>query len=242
MLWDIDHTLISVRGLSGEIYSTVFQQLTGRTAERVADMAGRTDRAITSETLRHHGIEPTDDLMLRFMDALGNAYSERRGEIKARGRVLPGAQAVLEALSTRADVVQSVLTGNMKPIAVCKLSAFGLEGFVDVEVGAYGLDHAERPPLVRLAQDRAGRKYGETFDASRTVLVGDTPHDVHAGHQGGARVVAVASGASSEGDLRAAGAEVVLRSLADTDAVVRAVLDAGQPRSRSTDVRAPEAS
>ncbi|WP_242882521.1 haloacid dehalogenase-like hydrolase [Actinomadura litoris] len=229
VLWDIDHTLISVRGLSAEIYSTVFHQLTGRAIERVADMAGRTDRAITAETLRYHDVEPTADLMLSFTDALGRAFAARQDEIKARGSVLPGARAVLEALSARPDVVQSVLTGNMRPIAECKLSAFGLERFVDVEVGAYGLDHADRPPLVRLAQDRAALKYGERFDASRTVLVGDTPHDVRAGHQGGARVVAVASGASSEADLRAAGAEIVLTSLTGTDAAVHAILNVSRP-------------
>jgi phosphoglycolate phosphatase-like HAD superfamily hydrolase len=95
---------------------------------------------------------------------------------------------------------------------------------MDVEIGAYGLDDAERPPLVKLAQQRAARKYGETFDAATTVLIGDTPNDVRAGHEGGSRVVAVATGSSDEAALRAAGAELVLPDLTDTDAVVQAVL------------------
>jgi hypothetical protein len=54
----------------------------------------------------------------------------------------------------RPDVVQSVLTGTMEPIALCKLAAFDLHTFVDFEVGAYGLDDTERPPLVPLARKR----------------------------------------------------------------------------------------
>ncbi|MFI0454278.1 HAD family hydrolase [Actinomadura sp. 6N118] len=225
VLWDIDHTLISIGGLSGEIYAEVFHQVTGRPLDKLADMTGRTDRAITAETLRLHGIAPTDEIMRTFAETLAEAFSARQSDIRTRGRILPGARDAMETLARRADVIQSVLTGNMNPIAVCKLVAFGLDDFVDFEVGAYGLDDVERPPLVKLAQTRARRKYGETFNASTTVLIGDTPNDVAAGHQGGARIVAVASGASNATDLRAVGAELVLESLTDTDAVVRAVLD-----------------
>ncbi len=225
VLWDIDHTLISIGELSNEIYGEVFRRVTGCPLKKLADMTGRTDLAITAETLRLHGIDPTDEIMKTFAETLAEAFSARQNDIRTRGQILPGARAAVEALDSRSDVIQSVLTGNMRPIAVCKLAVFGLDEFVDFEIGAYGLDDAERPPLVKLAQARAERRYGETFDASTTVLVGDTPNDVLAGHQGGARVVAVASGASSANDLRAAGAELVLESLADTDAVIRAVLD-----------------
>jgi phosphoglycolate phosphatase-like HAD superfamily hydrolase len=187
-------------------------------------MAGRTDRAIISETLRLNGIAPADEVVTAFADVLAAAFTARRDEIGPRGRELPGARAVLKELASRADVVQSVLTGNMKPIAVCKLTAFGLHDLVDFDVGAYGLDGLDRPPLVGLARRRAERKFGEAFDAATTVLIGDTPFDVDAGHRGGARVVALATGASDERTLRAAGAEVVLADLTDTGAVVRVLL------------------
>src|SRR5690606_36637450 len=147
-------------------------------------------------------------------EALAKAFADRRHEFTARGRELPGGRAALAALAGRPDVIQSVLTGNMKPIAICKLTAFGLHGFIDFEVGAYGLDGLARPPRVRFARERARAKYGETFDEPRTVLIGGTPRDVRAGHEGGARVVAVATGRSDAAALRAAGAELVLPDLA----------------------------
>ncbi|MGH3391748.1 MAG: HAD family hydrolase [Actinomadura sp.] len=224
VLWDIDHTLISARGLSGEIYREVFHRLTGRQAQHVADMHGNTDRAIITETLTRHDITPTPELLAAFGDALAEEFTARHGELRTRGQELPGARAALGALADRTDVIQSVLTGNMRQIAISKLTAFDLHTFVDLEVGAYGFDDTHRPPLVRLARERVARKYGETFDAATTVLVGDTPRDVEAGHRGGARVVAVATGISDEAALRSAGAELVLPDLSDTGAVLRAVL------------------
>jgi phosphoglycolate phosphatase len=55
------------------------------------------------------------------------------------------------------------------------------------------------------------------------VYLADSGRDVEAARIGGARCVAVASGRSTAGELREAGADLVLDDLTDTDAVVRAV-------------------
>jgi phosphoglycolate phosphatase-like HAD superfamily hydrolase len=225
VLWDVDHTLINAGGISKQIYAVVFEEVVGRPLDGLAEMAGRTDLAITGDTLRMNGVEPTEDVLAAFTGLLAERFAEHRDLVAERGRVLPGAWNVLRALAERDDVIQSVLTGNMEPIARCKLEAFGLDGYVDFEVGAFGLDGVERPPLVGLARKRAEQKYGTVFDPATTVLVGDTPYDVRAGHEGGARVVAVATGASPQAALRQAGAELVIPDLTDTEAVVRAVLD-----------------
>ncbi|WP_396448927.1 HAD family hydrolase [Actinomadura sp.] len=225
VLWDIDHTLIDAGGVSADIYATVFHRLIGHRPAKVASMAGRTDLAITTDTLRHHDIDPTPALLTSFTTALAEAFASRGHEIASRGRVLPGALAALEALAARPDVIQSALTGNMRQIAAVKLTALALSGYFDLDVGAYGMDGVERPPLVRLAQQRASAKYGDAFTPSNTVLIGDTPHDVRAGHEGGARVVAVATGATPAAALRLSGADLVLEDLTDTPEVIRAVLD-----------------
>ncbi|MBB4937778.1 phosphoglycolate phosphatase-like HAD superfamily hydrolase [Streptosporangium album] len=230
VLWDIDHTLINISGVTRNIYADALHAATGRRLERIADFAGRTERAISTEVLRSHGIEVSDGLLDSFGAAIAEAFAGYEAAIRERGRALPGALAALEALAERDDVVQSVLTGNMEPLAIGKLKAFGLDHLVDFEVAAYGMDHEDRAALVGLAQERAARKYGESFTPRSTVLVGDTPNDVLAGHLGGARVVAVATGFSDTEALREAGAELVLEDLSDTDAVVRAVLGVPDPR------------
>jgi phosphoglycolate phosphatase-like HAD superfamily hydrolase len=224
VLWDIDHTLIETGGISRGLYGSAFLRVTGRPMERLGDMMGRTDRAIMAETLEMHGIAPTEDLLLAFGEALAAQFAVERASIRENGRVLPGASDALAALAAMPDIVQSALTGNMRSIAVLKLGAFDLIGFLDFEVGAFGMDNADRSVLVPLAQKRAGAKYGIGFDASTTVLVGDTPNDVRAGREGGARVVGVATGRSDTETLRKAGADAVVPDLASLSSVLGAIL------------------
>jgi phosphoglycolate phosphatase-like HAD superfamily hydrolase len=137
------------------------------------------------------------------------------------GYAYPGVPEVLEALHRRDDVINSLLTGNIQANAVVKVSAFGLERWLDFEVGAYGSDpHEERSDLVAVARERAAAKYGE---ATAVVLVGDTPLDVLAAQQAGARAVAVATGFADPEALRASGPDAFLDDLTDTAAAVAAI-------------------
>lgn len=231
VLWDIDHTLIDAGGVSRGLYARAFQRVTGRVLEQVADMAGRTEWEIMAGTLGLHDIQADDALLERFGLALAAEFAAAESGIREQGRTLPGARAVLAELAARPDVVQSVLTGNMEPVAITKLTIFELTEYVDLSVGAYGLDHSDRAELVHLARDRAANAYGETFAPAATVLVGDTPNDVRAGHEGGARVVAVATGSSDRAALRQAGAEDVLEDLTDVPAAIRAILGTTAARS-----------
>lgn len=223
VLWDIDHTLIENHGVNKETYALAFKLLTGREAEHRARTDGRTEPEIMRDMLALHGIAPTADHVARMPEALESATLANAGALRERGHELPGARDVLAAFRASAGVVQSVLSGNIRPNAVTKLSAFGLEGFMDFEVGGYGSDDEVRANLVAVAQARATAKYDETFDKANTILVGDTPRDVRAGRDGGARVVGVATGSDSVESLRAAGADVVLPDLRDTGAVAEAV-------------------
>jgi len=40
VLWDIDHTLVSISGVGREIYTRVFEQVTGQPLVHLADMRG----------------------------------------------------------------------------------------------------------------------------------------------------------------------------------------------------------
>ena len=144
---------------------------------------------------------------------------------------LDGAKTAAGALdgAGRVSVVQSVLTGNVRPMAEMKLSALGLDGDLDLEVGAYGEAHEVRAELVHTARANATRKYGTDFSGAATVLVGDTPLDVAAALQTGARVVAVATGGTTAAMLAESGAHTVLPDLTDTQAVLSAILASPYP-------------
>ena len=215
VLWDVDGTLVRTAGHGRFAFEDAFRAVVGRDPEPV-DYAGRTDRQIVQTMLGgRSGDTP------RILEELAVALELRKEAMAAEGYAYPGAPEVLEALHRRDDVINSLLTGNIQANAVVKVSAFGLEPWLDFEVGAYGSDpHEERSDLVAVARERAAAKYAEPTGA---VLVGDTPLDVRAAREAGARAVAVATGFADPEELRASGPDAYLDDLSDTDAAVAAI-------------------
>ena len=205
-------------------FEDAFEHVTGSPPPETVPFAGRTDYEIAGDLLERSGLEPDDGLLERFALELERAMARRAGELRARGRAYPGARECLERLGGEPGVVQSLLTGNIAANAQVKLGAFGLDTLVDLSIGAYGSDHRRRGQLVAVALQKYERKHGAKLAPSDAVLVGDTPLDVAAAREGGARAVAVATGPFDASELAAAGADTVLADLRDTDAVVEAVL------------------
>jgi phosphoglycolate phosphatase len=227
VLWDVDYTLVNTYGVGRHLYRAAFADLYGRELPETADgasMAGRTDRAIALEVLGLAGVLDPRGQVGRFEAALGRLAPGVTGMVAASGKSLPGARAALAALARRPAAVQSVLTGNVRPLAEAKLAPLGLTAHLDLDVGAYGDEHEIRSALVHLARDRAAAAYGRDFGGQATVLIGDTPLDVEAALATGARAVGVATGQFSPAELEASGAHAVLPDLGDTAAVLAAVL------------------
>jgi len=225
ILWDIDHTLLTIGEVSREIYELAFQEVIGQPLRKLADMTGRTERAILAETLALHDVSNPESKFDECYAALARAADKLRERMRTAGRRLPGAVEAIAALATH-NVVQSVVTGNLKPIAVTKLEVFELAELLDLDVGGYGSDGDTRPPLIRQAWQCAERKYSQTFQPDRVVVIGDTPLDVTAAREVGVRAVGVATGTSMAAELSAAHANAVLPDLTDTAAVIQAVYGA----------------
>jgi len=265
VLWDIDFTLIGASGVGLRLYEMVFRDMFGRELPGHASMAGRTDRAIIIDTLARAGVPEPREQADQFIARLAALAPTGRELAAGQSQALPGAAAALTALARYAPrehsvhgrenahgganidgaadapeqaglcVVQSVLTGNVQPIAEVKLAAAGLTDHLDLSIGAYGESHEVRAELVHLARRNATRRYGADFAGERTVLVGDTAFDVEAALATGARVVGVATGGTTADELVAAGADAVLPDLADTAATLAAILgDSSPPESPGT--------
>src|SRR5215472_11537578 len=233
VLWDVDYTLLDAGGTGRDLYQIAFREMFGRDMPQPGSMAGRTDRAIAVEVLTLAGVpEPR-----RQVDAF-HALMAARAPGVARGRVrpLPGAEQAVAALADGhpgagpgaggrgQTVIQSLLTGNIRPLAEVKLGALALAGHLDLDAGAYGDAHEVRAELVPVARRNAELAYGGDFGGQATVLVGDTPFDVGAALATGARAVGVATGGFSVAELADSGAHAVLPDLADTDRVLAAIL------------------
>jgi phosphoglycolate phosphatase len=160
-----------------------------------------------------------------------SAGSPSAGSASAGSASAGGASAGGGLAGSQGGIRQSVLTGNIRPLAALKLRRAGLSDLLDLDVGGYGDVHEVRAELVPVARLAASRAYGADFGGWSTVLVGDTPLDVEAALAAGARVVGVATGGYSEEELAAAGAHAVLPDLTDT-ARVRAVVTGALPARR----------
>jgi phosphoglycolate phosphatase len=228
-LWNIDLTLLDVGRPTRAAYVDAFRKVTGRPLVQLPQMAGRSESEIFFEALAVNGAGPEpseaagEELLGRFTNQLAVAFGARRGLLTEQGRLMPGARDAVAEVGRLPGVVQTVLTGAIKPNAIEKLRAFGIEGFFDTEIGGYGSEAYPKGAMLLNARTRAADKYGVGFTEHSTVYVGDSSRDMEAARIGGSRSVGVASGRSSAGELRDAGADVVLDDLADIAAVVAAV-------------------
>jgi phosphoglycolate phosphatase len=223
VLWDIDHTLINSGIAAHAAYAAAFHQATGSQLRQAWRFDGRTELAAASDALRAHGLDSTGKLLQTFLDAIVTELQQRASQLAATGRVLPGAAEALAATGRMPGIRQSVLTGNLYPLAVLKLSIFGLDTYLDLRIGAFGGDAVERTDLPRHALRRARRQLGCCYAGKDLVIIGDTCRDIQAARAVGAKAIGVASGSTSTAELQAAGADVVLSDLSETPTVLQAI-------------------
>ena len=233
-MWNIDLTLVDVARVARQAYVEAFATVAGRPLIQLPQMAGRSESEIFFDALALNGVDVRADgraerMLEPFTAELAAALIARQDELKTQGRLLPGAAEALAGVAKLDGVVQTVLTGNSKPIAAAKLRAFGLDGFVDFDIGGYGSEAYPRGTLLRVARQRAGDKHGVTFGEDASVYIADSARDVDAARIGGASSLAVASGRASAAELREAGAGAVLPDLTDTAALVALVARLTEP-------------
>ena len=217
-------------------YAEAFGVVAGRPLIQLPQMAGQSESEIFFDALALNGVDVRADgaaerLLEPFSTELAAALTARADDLAGRGQLLPGAAEALAAVAKLDGAVQTVLTGNSRPTAVLKLCAFGLDGFVDFDIGGYGSEAYPKGTLLRVARQRAADKHGVRFAEDATVYVADSPRDVDAARIGGARSLAVASGRASAAELRDAGADAVLPDLTETTAFIALITRLTAPKS-----------
>lgn len=221
VLWDVDLTLVRCGPVARDVFDAAVAQVVGRhPGAHGIRMGGKTDPQIAREILAHAGVGEAEAQLPALMVALERGLADVADRLAEGGGVMPGALPVVQRLAAMPSVVQTVLTGNIRPNARLKLAAFGLERWLDLDVGAYGSDSAVRTDLVPIARDRAEQRYGREFAGAQTWVVGDTPLDLACARAGAARCLLVASGYHDYEELAPLGADAVLHDLTGVDEVV----------------------
>ncbi len=221
VLWDVDGTLIHSAGIGAAVFDRGLEKVLGTAPPSRLSLSGKTDPQIVREYLELMAVDDLDRHLPAVLAAVEAALADAAPVIVTEGRTLPGVPELLGRLAAEEDLHQTVLTGNTAANAVVKLTAFGLERWLDLEIGAYGSDKPDRCELVPVALGRARRVRGLDVGPAETWVVGDTANDLACARAGGARCVLVATGRTPLDELERLGPDRVLPDLSDTEAVAR---------------------
>jgi phosphoglycolate phosphatase len=213
VLFDIDGTLLITGGAGAASWRLAFDELYGILAD-IGEFTdtGMTDPEVGRKTFQavlHR--EPERSEFTRLLERRLFYLHRTVGESEDY-RVLAGVQDLLPRLIEEGYLL-GLVTGNVEAAAHVKLHRAGLNRFFSF--GGYGSDSADRGEITRIALKRASLVYGESLSPAQTIAVGDTPLDVEGAHAAGIKCVGVGSHHFNVEELRAAGADYVIGSLAE---------------------------
>ena len=227
MLWDIDGTLVRAGAIAREAFGRAIASVVQRAEHEIefVQMSGKTDLQIAREMLLLAAVEDAaaDGHVPAVIAHLEAELGAAEAMFRENGRILPGVVELLETFREDPEVHQSVLTGNTASNAKAKLDAFGLTRHLDLEIGAFGSDDADRTKLVPIALERARRVRDLEFEPADVWIIGDSPNDFFCARAGGTRCLLVATGRPTFDELADLGADATLADLSDVDGVVELV-------------------
>jgi phosphoglycolate phosphatase-like HAD superfamily hydrolase len=203
LLFDIDGTLLrrASREHAEALHEAMHAVYGVHTRDIKVEAAGRTDLEIARATLLSAGVSALriEERFDALREAAAEAYA-RHVPDDLSATITPGMTGLLERLAARDDVLLSLVTGNLEPIARLKLRAAGLDGFFPRGQGGFGSDSEDRTDLPPIARRRAGTR-DAPHPRERTVVIGDTPRDIACARADDLRVLAIATGPYRAEDL-----------------------------------------
>jgi phosphoglycolate phosphatase-like HAD superfamily hydrolase len=221
LLWDIDGTLVRAGDLGALVFDQAMEDTFGQRPETRIRMSGKTDPQIVREYLAMMRIAEEEQHVPTVIGHLERRMAAAAEELRTTGRICPGVDRLLEAVAADRRILSSVLTGNIAPNAVVKLAAFGLDRWLDLEVGAYGSDHADRRMLVPVAMTRAATTHHTRFDPDDVWVIGDSERDLACARAGGVHCLLVGTGRTPAEELAVLGADAVVDDLSDTEGILK---------------------
>jgi phosphoglycolate phosphatase len=223
LLFDVDGTLVRVRGAGRRALKTALDRVYGTSgALDQYDLSGRTDPRIVFDIMEGAGLarEAVRERLGEVFEMYAGGLVDEIGD----GRnvtVLPGVAALIRRLGEMDEVLLGLVTGNIEQGARIKLWPTGLWPYFSV--GAFGSDHSDRRRLPSLAARRAHALVGYPFRPSEVLVIGDTPYDIECARAFGAVAAAVATGNYTRAELVECRPDLLFDDLGDLDRVTNAL-------------------
>jgi phosphoglycolate phosphatase len=139
-------------------------------------------------------------------------YTERAGVV--REALFSGAVATLDRLQAEPGTILAVATGKGYEGAVTLLRRHAIiDRFNSIETPDHNRGKPD-PQMIETAMEKAG------VERSRTLMIGDTVHDMRMAKAAGVRAIGVAWGYHEVTELVAAGADIVVESFAELESAI----------------------
>ena len=223
--WDIDGTLVRFRGANTDpslkLAIAMARDIDPASVQFVDEIQGTTASTIIAQWGLRQSLDRSsiETLVANAHTHLQTIHRRQMIDIAAGYRVLPGCREVMDGIA-KLGWVQTLVTGNYRVTAKAKLSPFGLDRHVDLELGVFAEDGDAKLDLGRALRARVAARYA-CDEPCPVILIGDTPEDVLCAHQSGFGAVAVATGAGHMTEqLAGAGPDYLLTDLHDLSHVI----------------------
>ncbi len=225
ILFDIDETMLLSDGVGRRALSRALSAVCRQEIDSTGvPLSGKTDPQICREILQSNGLSL--EKIEGGLPLIYQTYLPLLKEEIANARTFQlhvGVEALLAALMAIKTAHLALLTGNIEAGARLKLEPFSLNRHF--HTGAYGCDSANRMNLPEIATNRAADLFKVKFQPQDVVIIGDSVNDVRCAQGFGARSVAVATGKTPWRQIEACNPDYLFRSLADTETVLKALLN-----------------
>jgi len=224
LLFDIDGTLLDAVGEGSACFGRALTDVYGTSGPvDTYDMTGKTDWQILTDLMQIEGIslEVIEARRLEAFTAYAHHFEMTAPNLEIK--IFPGVTPLLDGLKGDPRFILGLVTGNVREAVPHKLRAVGLDPGI-FTFGAFGSDHPDRNALPGLALNRLGQMEGVSFPAESTLVIGDTPRDIHCARYAGMKVMCVTTGQYDRITLAGYHPDYLLEDLSDTDSVMDILL------------------
>ncbi len=222
VFFDIDGTMVDTHGAGRIAFINALNAVFGWSGNiDYIRFTGATDLDVLSRIFNRNNRELTGVEVSRFFEQLPIELEKSISSCEISR--LPGVAELLGRLDEYPNVIIGLITGNIESCAHIKLRAADIHR--RFTPAAFGHEHGDRDEIAKLALRRVENLLEPEQRIAASYLIGDSPSDISAAHAIDARAVAVATGRPTTAELAAAGADIVLKDLADTDRIIRLLLN-----------------
>jgi phosphoglycolate phosphatase-like HAD superfamily hydrolase len=186
---------------------------------------GNTDPRIVEDIFNKANIEIkiSEEQWAQFVTNLRHSYGNAVQQGTTTVCALPGAVALLKALSTDDEFYQGVVTGNFEVTARIKLEAAGLDSYLGR--GSFACDSSHRPDLPGIAKTRWELFLEKSIRPEQCIIIGDTPNDLEAARHNNMKCILVGTGRYPVEELMHWQPDACLPDLSDTSTVLNTLLN-----------------